>query len=155
MGSRGFELHMVAFKGGKMINGLVAGIVLAALFGLVQPLRAQTCLPADDSSVNDVNWLTLVATSSDSEYAARRQRYGIPATQPNKISYVTEETVCMAAAAAYQQAVGTQPPPGGRRVYVVKVGSVYVVRDPQELAGEWERSLVFDKNFNLLSAYLS
>ncbi len=138
-----------------MAKGLIGVIMCAVLSGLAVPLHAQTCLPADDVSANDIAWLTLVATSSDSEYVARRQRYGIPSTQANKISYVTDEAVCVQAAAAYQQAVGTAPPPGGRHVYVIKVNTVYVVRDPLELAGEWGINVVFDKNFVFLSSYTS
>lgn len=136
-----------------MLKGLLILILCTVFLGLAVPVSAQTCLPSDGSSANEVAWLTVVATSSDSQYLVRRQRYGIPSTQANKIYYVTDEAVCVAAAAAYQQAAGTQPSAGDRQVYVVKVGNVYVVRDPDEVNGEWGTSMVFDKNFNVLSAY--
>ena len=108
---------------------LAPGSVLGA-----RDLSAQTitrCRAADDSSHDLTEMIRQYALAVDSEWVAARDSLGIPGVASARdIQLVTTEAICKSANAAYQAVVtGTRQTLTGR-VYVLRVGTAFVVWDP-------------------------
>jgi hypothetical protein len=52
---------------------------------------------------------------------------------------------------AYAAAAGV--PAAGRAVYLIKVGTVYVIKDPTVFMGEWWYSVTADSKFKILARF--
>jgi hypothetical protein len=129
---------------------------LAALVLLSVPQRAAgqtgSCLPLDDEATGMLNWATHLATGTDSSTIASRQGLQVPAVAANRVKLVTKASTCKKASDAYSAALN-EPSNPGRAVYVVQIGSVYLVEDPTQLIREWTQGMVFDRKFVLLERY--
>jgi hypothetical protein len=110
-------------------------LVLAAILGAPAATRvsAQTvCRAADDSSFDLIEMIRTYALATDSIGKATADSLGIPAVaSAASIRLVTRESVCRSANSAYQAAATGARQTLSGRVYVVQVGSAYVVWDPQ------------------------
>jgi hypothetical protein len=108
--------------------------IFTALFitGSSAAANAQTCRAADDSSADMIAMIKSYALATDSIGKATADSLGIPAvTSASNIQLITKEATCKSANTAYQAgATGARQTLSGR-VYVVQVGSSYVVWDPQ------------------------
>jgi hypothetical protein len=95
------------------------------------------------------------ATAGPSEVAWVRLReyLHIPESTPDSVYAVTDPSVCEAAGNAFSLTRGNAPT-DGRSVIVVKAGDAYVVKDPDDRAGEWALVMVFDQQFNRLAGFL-
>lgn len=71
-----------------------------------------------------------LAANTDSVSALRRQRYHIPATDSINVTLVTADSVCALAGDAYNANLDSAFQVVNRAVYVVKIGTVYMVCDP-------------------------
>jgi hypothetical protein len=99
-----------------------------------------------------------LAADPDSAYSIRRQRYHIPATDSSNVSLVTTDSVCALAGNAYNANLDSVYQVMNRSVYVVRVGSVYIVSDPAfvENGGHgYIPTMVLDANFVLLATFAS
>lgn len=136
----------------SLSRGLFTGICLTV--AVVAPGAAQ-CRAADAQTVNMIRYMTVLATApaADSEHVAKRHNYGIPSTTASKISLVTSGRTCGNALQAFLQAVpGLSPAP--TNVYVVSVGSVYVVWSPGPFSGaEYIPHVVMDSKFAVKSKF--
>jgi len=96
-------------------------------------------------------------TGGDATLAKKRQGYLLPATVASQVQIAKTKSVCQQAAQAYNKAVrGPTAPPISRTVVVIKVGTTrYVVRDPAELQGEFQVTVIFDAAFAPLRSFNS
>lgn len=95
------------------------------------PARAQVCRAADDSSFSLVEMVKSFALATDSAFKAARDSLGIPpAASSADVVLITKQTICKSANTAYQKAATGARQTLTGRVYVVQVGSSYVVWDP-------------------------
>jgi hypothetical protein len=135
-----------------MATCLVAGMLMGS--GTTQ---AQTiCRSSDAQTTNMIGYMKVLAGATlpaDSESVGIRTTYRIPATSPAQVTLVTTEQTCKSALAAFISAVpGQSPTP--TRIYVVAVGSVYVVWNPYRSANsEWSTNVVFNSRFQVLSMF--
>lgn len=121
---------------------------IAALLLAVPGVTAQShgCLPVDDQALDLREWAeTLVG---DSALAEERVLWQVAIVPPAEVQIVQDPEVCSLAANVY--GAGLQEDP--RDVYVVRVGTRYIVWDPQERVGEFGTHIVFDLDWNLLVA---
>ena len=137
---------------GKIIRLSATILHAAVLFGSCIPAaNAQTaspCRPLDGGGQATLNWVRTTATSSDSSAIISRTNLKIPQVAASKVSYVTDTRLCQQAVNAYSAAAGVLAT--GRSVYLVKVGTVYVIKDPTVFAGEWWCSMTADSKFKIL-----
>jgi hypothetical protein len=89
----------------------------------------------------------------DSESVGVRMAYQIPAATPAQVTLVTTEKICKSALAAFKAAVPNQSP-APTRIYVVAVGSAYVVWNPYKYeTSEWTTHVIFNSHFQVLSMF--
>ena len=119
------------------------------------PAASVACRPFDAYADAMVGTLQGLATSTDPGDVAQRNRLGIPATTAANVTYVTTEQVCSKAATAFAANVGVvNGPPVSGVLYVVKVGSVYVVDDPSQKMGEFSIRMVLTDKFKYVSQFM-
>jgi hypothetical protein len=112
-----------------------------------------TCRPADDLVVDMLTAVRTMVTSTDSVIMAARQRQGLPAVPTSQVSYVTDNSVCAKAEKTYtSNLTGTTATPS-LQVYVIKVGNVYVVWDPVQVAGEFTTAMTVNNSYKFVAKY--
>ncbi|HEY6220512.1 MAG TPA: hypothetical protein VIV65_10675 [Gemmatimonadaceae bacterium] len=140
---------------------IVTALLAASALGLPVSKgygQTYTCLPASDSlTINLLGYVVGLVTSTDSTSVAHRVRYGLPTTTASKVTVVTAAKTCTTAAAKYHSAVRPAGTPAiSRTLIVIKIGSTnYVVQDINEAAGEFGRTVIFDKNWVRLTEWNS
>jgi hypothetical protein len=118
----------------RIVCVLVAGAMgaLAAARTSAQVSPRQTCRAADDSSFDMIEMIKSYALATDSIATATAASLGIPAVaSASSIRLVTNDATCRSANTAYQAAATGARQTLSGRVYVVQVGSSYVVWDPR------------------------
>lgn len=118
-----------------------------------RPAAAQqsSCLPANDDSVLLLSYAEELATSSDPRFVATRDHYGILPVPASEVELVTSNQTCKTAAREYKNSVGlTGKAPS---VHVVRIGTRYIVMNPNTQIGEFTAHVVFDENFNELHKF--
>jgi hypothetical protein len=113
--------------------------------------QSQVCRAADDSSYDMIEMVKSYAMATDSIGQAVRDSLRIPAVvSAGDIVLITKENVCKSANNAYQSiASGARGTLSGR-VYVVQVGTSYVVWDPSyrySTADQADVFIVFDSRW--------
>jgi hypothetical protein len=116
------------------------------------------CRPADSASTRMVAWLTSVVTGTDSASIQQRTHMKLPQVAANQITYVTDKNICSKAVSLYNANStitrnGVPVAPSGK-LYVVKVGTVYVARDPAKTMGEFVLNVTLDSKFKVLASGL-
>ena len=132
--------------------------MLALMTFCTVDLTAQTytCLSAADSmAIRDRDNVIELVTATDSATVADRLLWNLPSTTASKVSIISSGAACGAAGAAYHAATN---PPGtqaiSRTMIVIKIGNTrYVVRDLNQRVGEFNTTVVFDKNWVRLVAW--
>jgi len=134
--------------------------VAAVLVGL-GPLdsAAQTpsaCRPADSVSVRMLSWVKSIVTGTDPGAVQQRTAMQLPQVAADQITYVTDKQVCSKAVSPYNAnagyqttGTGTSEAPSGR-LYVVKVGTAYVVNDPAIGGGKFGIYVTLDSRYRVL-----
>jgi hypothetical protein len=130
--------------------------ILCTLGSALAPsLVSAQCLAADAHTTNMIRYLSalVTATASDTESVTIRTSYNLPVVAPTQIAVVTKSSICTKALAAYAAALpaGLTAPTS---VYVVKVGSTYVVW-PQSMGtqSEFIMRLVMDSHYTTLAKF--
>jgi hypothetical protein len=105
-----------------------------------------------------VRWLTRIVTGADGASIEQRRLMKLPQLPASQITYVTDENVCNKAVGPYNANSkitrdGVPVSPSGM-LYVVKVGNVYVARDPAKTAGEFVINVTLDSSFKVLASGL-
>lgn len=130
------------------VSHLIVSLIALALPPILHGQSTSPCRPLDGGGLATLNWARTTATSSDSTAISSRTRLKIPKVSASKVSYVTDTRMCQQAVNAYSAAAGV--PANGRSVYLVKVGTIYVIKDPTVKAGEWWYSMTADSKFKIL-----
>ena len=78
----------------------------------------------------------------------------IPAVASGEVVSVTSTATCESLAQAFSAAIGSAPE-NGRWLLAVQAGSVYVVEDPEERAGEFTRGMVLNQQMAVLSKFVN
>lgn len=130
---------------------LALGMVGLLAPGAVADAETSGCLPSDDEATSLLSYAVELATSSDPEIVATREDYGILAVPESDVELVTDGQTCKKAAREYKSAIGLsgQAPD----VHVVRIGTRYIVEDPNSFVGEYVIHVVFDQQFNQLAVF--
>jgi hypothetical protein len=114
------------------------------------------CQSGGDEAAALLSYGKELATNTDSIYVATRQRYHITATDSSNVELVTSDSVCALAGDAYNAHLSVAHQSANRAVYVVRIGSVYIVTDPSFLPAGVHGlvpNMIFDANFALLAQF--
>lgn len=112
------------------------------------PIRS--CLAPDAEAAGIVNYAKLLVSEASLEDT--RIRYGLDVVAQSEIEIIQAPNLCSEAGAAYASALnGTQT----RQVHVVRVGTRYIVVDPEERVGEFLLYMVFDSTWHRLASFAS
>ena len=113
--------------------------------------RAGSCAAADTYAVNLVAYMTELATATDDGDAlAARRLYHLPAVDAKSVSLVADDATCRRVVASVRgdAALATSRL---AHVYVVRVGDIYVVADPEPWAGASRAHVVLDNRFTTVA----
>lgn len=113
------------------------GLALVLSLGAASIAQAQTstCLPVDGYAANFRLSAQLLILATDSVDVARRARLQLPVIDTSRVTYVSDPKICAALVSAinsYMRSTNLVT-----RVYVLDLGNVYLVEDPNARAGEW------------------
>ena len=107
-----------------------------------------------------VRWIRHVVTGTDDASAQQRTQMALPQVPASQINYVTDKAICNKALDPYNAnslmkdvTTGAAVAPSGL-LYVVKVGTVYVVTDPVKTAGEFGLYVTLDSSYRFLARSL-
>lgn len=137
---------LVAISGCLLVT--ISGCVLALPSRAIQAQTASSCRSYDvDNAKALIAFAKATAGGADSEATETRSALGIPAVPVDSVTFVADSPMCASAALAYERAAQRDPTimSTQRIVYVVKVGSSYLILDPDDhSSGEWQTVMVFD-----------
>jgi hypothetical protein len=136
------------------LKSIIAGLALWVLPATLQAQATSACRPADSTSVRMVKWLSNVVTGTDAGSTKQRDQMKLPVVDVSQITYVTDSKVCSKVVTPYnaKTVMGSVTPSG--KLYVVKVGSVYVAKDPVKAAGEFDVYVTVDSRYRVLASSL-
>lgn len=120
-----------------------------------QGALGQSCRGSDSTSTFILNATRNLVSSSVPQLIAERQTLHLPAVAPETVVLVADTTICSQMATAYSGALAASSGTPSGSVYVVQVGTVYVVRDPAIVAGEFAVEMVIDGQGHVLARYTS
>lgn len=112
-----------------------------------------TCMPTDQFANLMVLHYRHLATSTDTSVAPTRKIMKLPIVSAASVSYVTDNSICAKAEAAYSAAAGGAPGSPSGRVHVFKVGNVYVVSDTARRTGEFDVRMTLSKSYKVLARH--
>lgn len=131
--------------------------LFAMMLGLAPVSSAQGCRAANDSSANMIQMVKNYALATDPVMKATRDSLRIPAVAlSSDVVLITKSATCKAANSAYQAAATGARQTLSGQVFVVQVGTNYVVWDPaysfDPAYPEWVY-MVFDSRWTKLSMF--
>jgi hypothetical protein len=142
----------------KRIAPILASLVVVSSQAQGQ---ASACRPADAVSAGIVADLQRIASGTDSTNAGLRSLLHIPQAATSQVTYVTNKTTCGKALTPYNTATratdantGAEVDPPSGLLYMVQVGTVYVVWDPVKKVGEYRSYITVDSKFKVLANVL-
>jgi hypothetical protein len=86
-----------------------------------------------------------IVADTSAYYDIVRSRYGLPAGIDTDVELIHVDSICSIAATAYYGAIGIADP--GNPVIVVRAKELYIVLDPQQLAGHYIIGRIFSTDF--------
>lgn len=100
-------------------------------------------------------WRGIMAATDSGVRAALRRDF-IPQVDSSTVVLVTDPDTCARAMAAYNSVRGSDAQTPSGSVYVIRVGAMYVVRDPvQRSPGSgWYGDVILDSEFRVKSQIL-
>lgn len=120
--------------------------------------QSSACRPADSASARIITWLTNIVTGTDTASVHMRSQLKLPQVAASQVSYVAASSVCNKVVTVYntnskitQDGVAVAP---SGKIYVVKVGTVYVAQDPVKTFGEWSLYVTVDSKYKFLARSL-
>ena len=141
-----------------MRSNAILTATLVLLSSALVPIRADAavCRAADSVSADQIFSLRRYAGATTGGNRVVRVSLHLPFT--TSLSLITSESVCKKANAAYQAVRAGRGSGLSGRVYVVQVGTVYAVLDPEyqwgTVPGVWT-VIIFDSRWRKLSTYQS
>ncbi|HSB54398.1 MAG TPA: hypothetical protein VLD58_08580 [Gemmatimonadales bacterium] len=138
-----------------MIHSIRWRLLLAGLLLIPGPAAAQQALShipfcsADSAANAFVDQVRFRVAGLDSASRARQREVGLAPAAPDEVILVVDDSVCLAASAAYsRESPGANRVPAPFPVAVVRSGDRLLVRLPGE-----RRTLVFDATLRRLGAF--
>jgi hypothetical protein len=131
----------------------VFALSLAAAFVPALGVEAQACRAVDATANYFVTDLRELTSSTKVEDGYQRRDLKIPVVDSTTVALVTDERICQKALATLNTTIPAGWPQA-TRVYVVKVGTVYVALDPDRPNPDGELYAVMkSNNYQLLAKY--
>ena len=78
----------------------------------------------------------------------------LPRVSASEIAYVTDNRVCSKAVSPYNTNAGMGSVAPSGKLYVIKVGTLYLANDPVKSAGEFTIFVTLDSKFRFLASSL-
>jgi hypothetical protein len=125
-------------------------VVLMLVTGASQTVHGQHCLTPDGLTDAIHSFAVQLATDADSAWVAKRDRYQVPAVAASEVEVITASSTCRDAKDAYKAEMGYN---GNRRVHVVRIGTRFLVMNPETTAGDYEQFIVFDDEWVALAVF--
>jgi len=145
-------IPLINMAGHFAIEALVL-LAAAAASPAIAGAQGPYCKPFDEIGHHILYTVERAATlPSDSVYRAKIWR--IPLLAPSDVVFVTDEKTCERAARAYDREGSPETSTLKRGVYVVRLGTSYLVVDSESRAGEWIRGVVLDSSFAKQSNFI-
>ena len=130
--------------------------ILATIFtmtvGGTRAVPTPVCMPADSTSAFMISSAKALMSSTPAGLVAERQSLQVPLVSPDTIVLINDESVCSQMATAFAGSLQGGDTPSGQ-VYVVQVGSVYIVRDPTIMRGEFALTMVVNSQRTVLAKF--
>ena len=126
-------------------------LALTAIALAARASAAQGCLPTDEHAQALREYGVVLATDTSAKIDTMRVDYGLVRVPASEVQIVTDKQVCATAARRFDAEQGEHKK--GRLVYVVRVGTRYIVTDPKATMGEFQIHVVYDKNFKRLAGF--
>ncbi|HEV2642593.1 MAG TPA: hypothetical protein VGT98_07800 [Candidatus Elarobacter sp.] len=133
-----------------MIRTTIACVALLAVTLAARPVQsAGPCAPTGTEVagylLSDYRWMM---QGDEEARVSARTRTKVPKVDSASVAFVTDTTVCRAAAVAYTAVVGDSS--SSRVVHVLQIGNRYVVHDPFTWAGQGAAPrMTFDSTFTV------
>ena len=128
---------------------VVAGLAIAGTRAAAQ------CRGADSTGAPMIHkWKALMVTT-DSATRQALSRNGVSQVDSSSVVFVTDPAICAKAMKAYNGVLGPGARPPSGAVYVIKVGTAYIVRDPVQRGGEFALEVVLDSRFRVKAQLLA
>jgi hypothetical protein len=138
----------------KAVVLLATAIVGCALpFVSRPPLSSAPCLGPDSYSDYHIRNLQDIASTTEPYLVEWRERVRLPVVPASEIAFVSDSATCARGVVAYNARANLEGEIA-TRVYVLRMGDLYVISNPQYKTGEWVAHFVFDRSFVSRSVYL-
>lgn len=103
--------------------------------------------------------LQQVADTGGTEYTALRSKLHIPAAPASQVALVSDDSTCTRARQALDSLIHVTNPNAAstlpqRALYVIRIGSVTAVNDPNGRAGEYSPIMFFNPQWSFLGNML-
>ena len=131
-------------------------ICVVAALAVAIPAQASDaqCRAADSVGVQLIkNWRNLVV-NPDSRVRLALSDLGITQVDSSTVVLVSERTSCTKAVKAYNATLSANSPAPSGSVYLLKVGSRYVVLDPVQKSSGWYHIVVLDNKFTRIDSFM-
>jgi hypothetical protein len=139
------------------LAGALASAGMQPPGSMARPPHSQYCRPADQTSAIIISQIKSMVTATSGPEVENRIAVQVPHVPDSSVVLVTDEAICQQAARAYDSVlVATlQLPPSQREVFVVRVGTSYVVADPVTNGPdtEWMTAMLFTSRFVHVSSW--
>jgi len=136
---------------GRILSYLIVSVVFSVPEASKANAQSTACRGPDAYTSYHVGHLKQVARNTNAKAAAWRNNVHLPAD--TTISVASDSATCASALTAYNADAEL----GGESasfVYVLKMGSVFIVSNPTYKSGEFDSHFVYSDQFQLLATYL-
>lgn len=125
------------------------------LLAVALPVQGQSCHTSDTESASLLFDLQQMADTGGTEYTVLRAALHVPAVPAAQVVLVSDDSTCARARQALDSLIHATNPNAAnplpvRALYVIKVGSVTAVNDPNSHAGEYSPIAFFDAQWTFL-----
>lgn len=136
-----------------------AAVLAIGLAAVGRPILAQSCHASDSQSASMLLDLQQVADTGGTEYTALRSKLHIPAVPATQVALVSDDSACTRARQALDSLIHATNPDAAsplpqRALYVIRIGSVTAVNDPNGRAGEYSPIVFFNPQWSFLGNML-
>ena len=136
-----------------------AAALAIGLVAVGRPILGQSCHASDSQSASMLLDLQQVADTGGTEYTTLRSKLHIPAVPAAQVVLVSDDSTCTRARQALDSLIhATNPnaatPLPERALYVIKIGSITAINDPNGRAGEYSPIVFFNPQWSFLGNML-
>jgi hypothetical protein len=136
-------------------RALTVLVVLACLVRAEVAAAQSVCRAADTRSALLIKWLGTYSSATSGGLLETRNALKLPLTPANQLELATQEGTCKKVKPTYEAAANAEGGTGlSGRLYVVKVGTVFVAVDPDYHWGAdpgWWKVVTMDSRYRKLS----